>query len=412
MSKEISVDTEEVVSEKAPIRNPGYPIQNPGFIRNPVQNVKGKIRKRKRNYSLLREESIGSNFESTNPIIKVIGGLPMNTVEEHDILKDVLFDYSKGLFTSLVGDYWSFEFWKSICVEYNRRANSRSLPSCTEANIHTGGMFLLSQYCMLRAVGMEDVKLDTIFKPCEDCNLRIVFFPTSKIAGMNYTSNYVFTDPEYTMVKNVLLDYSRSSLQIQREDYYSASFWNTLADEYNMRVGTEHGLCAGVDMLNGGKKLRHIFNTQRRSGNIDPDLKQIFERCPNCKRRIPVFPLSLFSQSDASLTTSTMRSFRSGTSIGNARANIGNANGGSTSLQITEASHYDVSKLVPVLLRLAQSERIADDVIGYILHHRLPKWNSEEYRCLVTVLLSSDASSATKRYMVMQDYNGHYNPNP
>ncbi|KAK9666422.1 hypothetical protein RND81_14G183500 [Saponaria officinalis] len=38
MSKEISVDTEEVISENAPIRNLGYSIQNPGFIRNPVQN--------------------------------------------------------------------------------------------------------------------------------------------------------------------------------------------------------------------------------------------------------------------------------------------------------------------------------------------------------------------------------------
>ncbi|KAK9666421.1 hypothetical protein RND81_14G183400 [Saponaria officinalis] len=38
MSKEISVDTEEVISENAPIPNPNYPIQNPDSNLNPPQN--------------------------------------------------------------------------------------------------------------------------------------------------------------------------------------------------------------------------------------------------------------------------------------------------------------------------------------------------------------------------------------
>lgn len=32
---------------------------------------------------------------------------------------------------------------------------------------------------------MVDVKLDKIFKPCEDCNLRVVFFPTSEVRCEN-----------------------------------------------------------------------------------------------------------------------------------------------------------------------------------------------------------------------------------
>ncbi|KAK9691378.1 hypothetical protein RND81_09G193500 [Saponaria officinalis] len=99
---------------------------------------------------------------------------------EYEILKDVLFDYSNSVFPTLVGNYWSLDFWKYICTEYNRRTNLRGLPSLTEADIHDGGVVLQSRYCKLRAIGMRHVKLDRIFKPCEDWNLRIVFFPTSK----------------------------------------------------------------------------------------------------------------------------------------------------------------------------------------------------------------------------------------
>lgn len=81
----------------------------------------------------------------------------MDPGEECDVLKDVLFDYSSGVFTSIVGTsivghYWSLEFWKYICADYNQRASLRGLPSRTEDDIYNGGKILQSQYCMFRAV--------------------------------------------------------------------------------------------------------------------------------------------------------------------------------------------------------------------------------------------------------------------
>ncbi|KAH9616854.1 hypothetical protein KSS87_001626 [Heliosperma pusillum] len=393
---------------------------------------KGKKRKQK------SEESVADNFFSANSIIKTmltinncvarsrfLDTLPsvfLRYITQNDqfnddlqmdyqkleILKKVLFLYSTGKSRAPKGNYWSISFWTCILDEYNEKVPQESLILQNYDDLLKLGKELHFTYCRTRRSTEADETLNKIFDPCPLCHLRCISIPSRK--GKQVSRE--FTLDELKVLKQVFLDYANCNLQVQivRGDYRSPLFWTAILDTYNSRCPRSLSRDKSDDMILGGHKLLHDFNTTRTLGFIPQDLKSIFECCEECRNRIPVFPTTLMtSQNGSSSYTTENSSYRAGNSRNSSYGEepYFSPNSLHSVVDITKSLQYvdrtnernlsTSTKVIDALAKLVKEGHITEPeaVAGVILC--APTWDIH----VVATLLSSTVSLTMKRDVVL-----------
>ncbi|KAH6759808.1 hypothetical protein C2S51_016757 [Perilla frutescens var. frutescens] len=99
------------------------------------------------------------------------------TPEEINVLKKVLYDYSRGALPHIGKDYYDVATWEKLCALYNERARMNRLDDQrTYGDIVEGGRRLESTFYSEEGVFMTKGVRDEF---CEECRRRIPVFPTT-----------------------------------------------------------------------------------------------------------------------------------------------------------------------------------------------------------------------------------------
>ncbi|XP_048492677.1 uncharacterized protein LOC104903706 isoform X1 [Beta vulgaris subsp. vulgaris] len=126
------------------------------------------------------------------------------------------------------------------------------------------------------------------------------------------TTNRQWSIGELNLGKRVLKEYSTNGFHYNHGgDYWNLQIWLEILAQYNSLARQQSlPVLNGTEFLDLGKRLQSEYCLARKRAKSygHTDMEDVFSLCPNCQKRIPVFPKHLPSGSN-SLSNTTSEAF-------------------------------------------------------------------------------------------------------